>query len=147
MLQSWLFFGSCFFVLLLLLFCLMVWVAIKKTTRREICLLFSDSSHFVIPEDLRGRLDEPVTRQDCIRLCLHIVNDWKMILRHLGVEEAILDNVDANNPRANEKSYQGLLEWTRLAGTQEATIENLCNALRAAGCTEAIEKLSSRGEI
>ncbi|KAK2569046.1 hypothetical protein P5673_005927 [Acropora cervicornis] len=66
-----------------------------------------------------------------------------MILRHLGVEEAILDNVDANNPRANEKSYQGLLEWTRSAGTQGATIRNLCNALRAVNCTEAIEQLSS----
>ena len=109
--------------------------------------MFSDSSRFVIPEDLRGRFDEPVTRQDCTRLCNHIVNDWKMILRHLGVEEAVLDNVDANHTRANEKSYQGLLEWTRLAGTQRATIENLCNALKAAGCTEAIEKLSSRGMI
>ena len=70
-----------------------------------------------------------------------------MILRNLGVEEAVLDNVDANHPRANEKSYQGLLEWTRLAGTQGATIENLYNALKAAGCTEAIKKLSSRGMI
>ena len=96
---------------------------------------------------MRSRLDKPVTRQDCIRLCNHIVNDWKMILRHLGVEEAVLDNVDANHTRANEKSYQGLLERTRLAGTQAATIRNLCNALKAAGCTEAIEKLSSKGMI
>ena len=70
-----------------------------------------------------------------------------MILRHLDVEEAVLDNVDANNLRANEKSYQGLLEWRRSAGTQGATIKNLCIALRAAGCAEAIEKLSNRGMI
>ncbi|XP_044184793.1 uncharacterized protein LOC122964932 [Acropora millepora] len=109
----------------------------------DIC---ANSSRFVIPEDLRGQFDESVTRQDCTRLCNHIVNDWKMILRHLGVEEAVLDNVDANHTRPNEKSYQGLLEWTRLAGTQRATIGNLCNALKAAGCTEAIEKLSSRDD-
>ncbi|XP_044169721.1 LOW QUALITY PROTEIN: uncharacterized protein LOC114950019 [Acropora millepora] len=105
-----------------------------------------NSSQFVIPEDLARRFDEPVTREDCIRLCYHIVNDWKMILRHLGVEEAVLDNVSANHTKANEKSYQGLLEWTRLAGTQRATIGNLCNALKTAGCTEAIEKLSSRDD-
>ena len=75
------------------------------------------------------------------------MNDWKLILRHLGVEEAVLDNVDANHPRASEKSFQGLLEWTRSAGTQGATIRNLCNALRAVNRTEAIEKLSSKGMI
>ena len=107
------------------------------------------SPGFDVPEELRRRLhrDDPVTRQDCIRLCDHIVNDWKMILRHLGFEEAVLENVDANHLRANEKSYQGLLEWTRLAGTQGATLRKLCNALRAVNCTEAIEKLSSRGMI
>ena len=109
--------------------------------------MFSDSSWFVIPEDLRSRLHEPVTRQDCSRLCNHIVNDWKMILRRLHVEEAVLDNIDANHLRANEKCFQGLLEWTRSAGTQGATIENLCNALKAVGCTEVIKKLSPRGMI
>ena len=114
-------------------------------------MLLSDSYSpgFAVPGELRRRLhrDDPVARQDCIRLCDHIVNDWKMILRHLGVEEAVLENVDANHLRANEKSYQGLLEWTRLAGTQGATLRKLCNALRAVNCTEAIEKLSSRGMI
>ena len=77
-------------------------------------LSVSYSPGFDVPEELRRCLhrDDPVTRQDCIHLCDHIVNDWKMILRHLGVEEAVLENVDANNIRANEKSYQGLLEWT-----------------------------------
>ncbi|XP_067043625.1 uncharacterized protein [Acropora muricata] len=117
--------------------------AIEKLSSRD-----SYSPGFVVPEELRMRLhrDDPVTRQDCIRLCDHIVNDWKMILRHLGVEEAVLENVDANHLRANEKSYQGLLEWTRLAGTQGATLRKLCNALRAVNCTEAIEKLSSRDD-
>ena len=110
-------------------------------------MLFSDSSRFVIPEDLRKRFDEPVTRQDCIRLCNHIVKDWKMILRHVGVEEAVLDNVDENHKKASEKSYQGLLEWTRSAGTQGATIENLCNALEALNCKDALKILSRRGMI
>ena len=70
-----------------------------------------------------------------------------MILRHLGVEEAVLDNVDANHSRANEKSFQGLLEWIRSAGAQGATMRKLCNALRAVNCTEALEILSSRGMI
>ena len=86
-------------------------------------------------------------RLDCIRLRNHIVNDWKMILRHLGVEEAVLDYVDTNHLGAIEKSYQGLLEWTRSAGTQGATIRNLCHALSTVNCTGAIEKLSSRGMI
>ena len=70
-----------------------------------------------------------------------------MILRHLHVEEAVLDNIDASRPRANEKCFQGLLEWTRSAGTQGATIENLCNALKGVGCTEVIEKITPRGMI
>ena len=111
--------------------------------------MFSDSYSpaFVIPEELRRRFDESVTQEDCIRLCNHIVNDWKMILRHLGVEEAVLDNVDANYTRANEKSYQGLLVWTRLAGAQGATIKNLCNALNSAGCNGMLRILSSKGII
>ncbi|XP_067017943.1 netrin receptor UNC5B-b-like [Acropora muricata] len=103
----------------------------------------SYSPGLVVPEDLPGRFDEPVKRGDCVGLCNHIVNDWKMILRHLGVEEAVLDNVDANHSRANEKSFQGLLEWIRSAGAQGATKRNLCNALRAVNNTEALKILLS----
>ena len=70
-----------------------------------------------------------------------------MILRHLQKEEAVLDNIDASRPRANEKCFQGLLEWTRSAGTEGATIENLSNPLKAVGCTEVIKNLSPRGMI
>lgn len=108
--------------------------------------MFSDSSDFVIPEDLCKRFDEPVTQEDCVCICYHIVN-WKMFLRHLKVSEAIVKNLDEDHRWTAEKTYQGLLEWTRSAGAQGATIRNLCTALIAAGCTEAIEKLSSKGII
>ena len=108
--------------------------------------MFSDSLGFVIPEDLCRRYDKPVTEQDCVCICDYIV-DWKMFLRHLKVSEGIIRKVDEDYRWTSEKRYQGLLEWTRSAGAEGATIENLCIALRAAGYTEAIEKLSRKGMI
>ena len=107
--------------------------------------LFSDSSDSAIPEDLRRRYDEPVTQADFLCICDHIV-DWKMFLRHLEVSEGAIRNVDEDYRWTNEKSYQGLLEWKRTR-PQEATIRNLCAALRAFRYTEALENLSSQGMI
>lgn len=108
--------------------------------------MFSYSSEYEIPEDLLKRYDDPVTQEDCVCICYHIV-DWKMFLQHLKVPEVFVKNLDEDHRCTVEKSYRGLLKWTRSAGAQGATIRNLCIALIAAGCTEAIEKLSSRGMI
>ena len=113
--------------------------------RQREYFLFSDPSGFVIPEHLRTRYDKPVTEQDCVCICDHIV-DWKMLLRHLKVSEGIIRNVDEDYRRTNEKSYQGLLEWKRTRA-HEATIRNLCTALWSVRYTEALEKLSSQGMI
>ena len=108
--------------------------------------MFSYSSEYEIPEDLRKRYDDHVTQEDCVCICYHIVN-WKMFLKHLKVPEVFVKNLDEDHRCTEEKGYQGLLKWTRSPGAQGATIKNLCTALIAAGCTEAIEKLSSRGTI
>ncbi|XP_029202600.2 uncharacterized protein [Acropora muricata] len=102
----------------------------------------TDPSGFVIPEHLRRRYDKPVTEQDCVCICDHIV-DWKMLLRHLKVSEGIIRNVDEDYRKTNEKCYQGLLEWKRTRA-HEATIRNLCTALWSVRYTEALEKLSSQ---
>ena len=58
--------------------------------------------------------------------------------------EADIENIEADHRHAaaQEKCFQGLFAWTRIASNQIATIGKLCNALYAAGCTEALEKLS-----
>ncbi|XP_068673822.1 uncharacterized protein [Montipora foliosa] len=102
------------------------------------------STGFEISEDLRRRLDEPVTRQDCVAICRHIVSHWKLVLRHLGMGETDIENIEADHRHAHEKSFQGLLAWTRSTSNQIATMRKLCNALHAAGCTEALEILSKK---
>ncbi|XP_068673818.1 uncharacterized protein [Montipora foliosa] len=102
------------------------------------------STGFEIPENLRRRLNDPVTRQDCICICKHIVSHWKLVLRHLDMGEADIENIEADHRHAHEKSFQGLLAWTRSASNQIATMRKLCNALHAAGCTEALKKLSRK---
>ena len=68
------------------------------------------------------------------------------VLRYLDVDEvATIENVDQDYGRVKEKCYQGLLMWIRSCGTQTATTKKLCDALRQAGCTEALEALSKAG--
>ena len=68
------------------------------------------------------------------------------VLRYLGVDEvATIENVDVDYRRVKGKCYQGLLMWIRSCGTQTATTKTLCDALRQAGCTEALEELSKAG--
>lgn len=106
------------------------------------------STGFEIPENLRGRLNDPVTREDCICICRHIVSHWKLVLRLLGMGETDIENIEADHRHAaaQEKCFQGLFAWTRIASNQVATMQKLCNALHEAGCTEALEKLSRKGD-
>lgn len=63
------------------------------------------------------------------------------------MDEAVIKNLDEDHKfdKVNEKCYQGLLEWKSRIGCQEATMRRLCDALRKAGCSKALEKLSKRG--
>ena len=63
------------------------------------------------------------------------------MLRNLSIEKVAIENVDEDYSKVAEKFYQGLLAWSR--GTQRATTKKLCEALYLAGCSEALEKLSS----
>lgn len=69
------------------------------------------------------------------------------VLRYLGIEEVTIENLDEDYKycKVAEKFYQGLLEWLRGFGTRGATTKKLYEALRRAGCSEALEKLSIEG--
>ena len=93
-----------------------------------------------------GSDDEPVTQSHCNCISLLVGPKWKTVLRYLGVDEVpIIENVDNDYKTVEEKSYQGLLMWLRSCGTRTATTKKLCDALRRAGCTEALEALSNAG--
>ena len=88
-----------------------------------------------------------VTQDHCHRICNDIGVKWKPVLRHLGLEERALENVEENwkHSKVDEKCYQGLLEWVRNF-SQKATTRALCKALRLEGCSEALETLSKEGK-
>ena len=72
------------------------------------------------------------------------------MLRNLGVEEVpTIQNIDTNysHESVEEKCYQGLLMWMKNCGTQTATTNKLCDALRKTGCIEALEELSRAGML
>ena len=101
------------------------------------------SRHFPLGSD-----DEPVTQSHCNCISPLVGGNWKKVLRNLGVDEVpIIENVDKDykDEKVDEKCYQGLLIWMRSCGLQTATTKKLCDALRQAGCTEALEALSRAG--
>ena len=69
------------------------------------------------------------------------------MLRNLGVAEVAIEIVekDCKDDKVYEKCYQGLLMWMRSCGTQIATTRQLCDALRQAGSSEALEALLKAG--
>ena len=110
--------------------------------------LFFPESHVIeIPEDLHERGDELVTQEQFLSICCYVGPEWKIVLRHLGMDEVVIKNLEEDNKyeKVKEKCYQGLLEWGERIGPQEATMRSLCDALKKAGCSKALEKLSKRG--
>ena len=65
------------------------------------------------------------------------------VLRNLGTKEVAIENLEGNYRKVEEQCYQGLLAWSR--SPPKATTKQLCNALRLAGCSEALETLSREG--
>ena len=102
-----------------------------------------------LPEEPIGRDDEPVTEEHCRCICSEIGVKWKPVLRNLPcIKENRLENLegDYKHCKASEQCFQGLLEWTRIAGPQKATTRTLCNALQREGCLDALEALSKEGK-
>jgi len=95
-----------------------------------------------------GSDDEPVTQRHCNCISQLVGGRWKSVLRYLGVADVpTIENVDTDykHETVGEKCYQGLRKWIESCGTQTATTKKLCNALRQAGCPEALEALSQAG--
>ena len=92
-----------------------------------------------------GSDNEPVTERHCHCMYQQVGGKWKDVLRNLSLEEVVIENVDEDYSKVAEKFHQGLLAWMIRRGTQRATTKELCEALRLAGCSEALEKLSREG--
>jgi len=87
--------------------------------------------------------DKQVTENILCGISHYVGVKWKLVLRKLSIEEAIIRNLDEDykNASVGEKCYQGLLEWKDSQGPQVATIKTLCDALRLVGCSEAMKAL------
>ncbi|KAH3830605.1 hypothetical protein DPMN_103850 [Dreissena polymorpha] len=68
-------------------------------------------------------------------------NEWKTVLRRLGVNDTLIDNFDHQFPTIKEKLYQGLLHWKRSNGIA-ATFNILETCLKESGLTYVAEQIS-----
>ncbi|XP_020610357.1 netrin receptor UNC5A-like isoform X2 [Orbicella faveolata] len=86
---------------------------------------------------------KPVTENLLWDISPYVGVKWKLVLRKLSIKEAIIRNLyeDYKNASVDEKCYQGLLVWKDGQGPEGATIKTLCDALRLAGCSEAMKAL------
>lgn len=87
--------------------------------------------------------DKPVTENICCCISRYVGAKWKLVLRKLSIEEAIIRNLeeDHKNATVEERCYQGLLVWKDNLGPQGAMIKALCDALYFASCSEALKAL------
>ena len=87
--------------------------------------------------------EKPVTENICCCISPYVGAKWKLVLRKLSIEEAMIRNLeeDHKNASVDEKCYQGLLVWKDNRGPQGAMIKALCDALHLAGCSEALKAL------
>ena len=88
-----------------------------------------------------------MTEEICLSIYKDIGADWKIVLRHLGMKDTAIKNLDEDykNYKVAEKCYQALIEWKKEKGPEEARTKQLCGALRKANCREALNTLLSRG--
>ena len=88
-----------------------------------------------------------MTEEICLSIYKDIGADWKNVLRHLGMKDTAIRNLDEDykNYKVAEKCYQGLIERQKEKGPEEARTKQLCGALREANCLEALNTLLSRG--
>lgn len=74
-----------------------------------------------------------------------ITNDWKRLSRKLGLEEHIIEQIELDYPRTNEKCYQSLLRWKKDNDT--VTLETLKSALGEIPRYDILRKIKSKFEL
>ena len=67
--------------------------------------------------------------------------DWKMLGRKLEISGGILDNIDVENRRVKDKSFEMMSRWKKQRGNN-ATGQALANALVAIGRRDVAETLA-----
>ena len=82
---------------------------------------------------MEGVLKEGVpTNREIARLAWHILGTWKRLGRALGIEEAIITQIQMNEDDVYERAFMLLNRWRQQMGAQ-ANYEALAQAL---GCEE-----------
>ena len=75
--------------------------------------------------------------------CLALVakamaNDWKWLGRFLDVPEVTINNIQTENVKQDERSYQVLSTWLQING-RKATVHSLMKAIQEVKNEEAME--------
>ena len=78
---------------------------------------------------------------DLLLLAFELGSSWKMLGRTLSLPEAVLEQIEEDNPKLDEKCFRMFRKWTEMFGSS-ATYESLALALQhpAVGRVELAEK-------
>ncbi|XP_048577267.1 uncharacterized protein LOC116614957 isoform X2 [Nematostella vectensis] len=87
-----------------------------------------------------------VTQAIITSIAEQISTDWKDVGRRLKLEESILDNIEDENRKTNEKSTKMLNKWKQL-NAASATIQVLMDALKQAGRRDIAETLEEMTQV
>ena len=66
---------------------------------------------------------------DLLLLAFELGSSWKMLGRTLSLPEAVLEQIEEDNPKLNEKCFSMFRRWTERFGSS-ATYESLARALQ-----------------
>lgn len=75
-----------------------------------------------------SKLGTPST-DDLLLLAFELGTSWKMLGRSLSLPEAVLEQIEVDNPNLYEKCYGVLTRWTEVFGSA-ATYVSLAQALQ-----------------
>ena len=88
----------------------------------------------------------PLNQSYIDRISNELVGDWKRVSVQLGLRQANIDRIEAENIDSREKTYQALLFWCRKEGPR-ATVGLLVRALENAGRRDVSEMLKSEYQL
>ena len=82
----------------------------------------------------------PVDEIDVQSICGEVGADWRDLGKSLGLESALIDNIELDHSTNREKAWKVLLKW-RQKKKKEATVGILIKALKKTNRKDIVEKL------
>ena len=100
----------------------------------------SDHLQRSLSNEQKQSLSKQVDREVFLKLCKHVMR-WKMLGRHLGLDNAKLEQLDSDHKNdSREATYSMLYDWGKI-NDENATYQMLLDALTQAEENQAIQSL------